>query len=1351
MSIETSDSIGNIIQRYQDAKKAGKDDVTALRMALSPSENGTPLTVVIGGDMQIDSSTKAFLEKNKSLLDSKLPGVADKLLKADTVDGDKATKDGSYTVTVGANGSNPVIAGFIGGDASFNTGANGNVLFAKYTQQDTSITRKGTMTGEISGGNILGGMGGSAAVAVGNVNAKLGNGYLLNLNLGLADKATTASTTIDGSVDYTVNGKANVGVWANGGGALAAGGNATSTITGDSKLTIVTDAPKDNKIDGIVGVVAGGGTAISTLGGTATSEVQGKTDITVNSGLTGLVAGGGAAVSLDATAVYNNFLKDPNHGNVGNDNGTSDFPIANILGQEVVGTITNANQGGTATATTGDTHISLNGTSTALITAGGGVAGAWHSYTNRDSTDGTSDNNGQPGGTATAKAESGNVTIDVNLDTAGGSAAAAGVKTAVSAIKNVVNGLKGDDGKIHIGNIGVETLNKLGGAASDLSGKGMAVGILGGGVAASVSDGGTTTSSTVKEVTIGLNSGYAVGTFGGGLSANVYNKSTASAYDYNDADGKEQKGQMKSETSAEKVTINVKTSGDNDKAIGVFAGGVAVSSEYGWKHDEALPTASDSLSVSTVKNGASIEVNGKADGVFGGGLAVGNSNVTDTGADALASVGGTSSITVNGGTVENLNLEPIMKATQNDNKDEWPQWNMLGYNASGTMVNLKGITDHTAIAGGGMALGMSAKAENNEVNIAVNGGTVNGDILGGGIAVDQLNKGDKADNGAQVGKSTITLSGGKVEGSVYAGGAINQTGIMKEPSGPVTHGYTSVSSSKVGTSSVTLSGTEVTGEISGQGYEVKTKYEGTNYNPYYGDNGVTYEKSLNKGVEKSTLTLSGDNTLSALDATKGQYTSTAKIHDFNTVTVKAGSVTKVSGDYNTNTLIDGGKVTVAEGAKLDISDAKNGTVKIAANTAEGSTFWTNDALLYDRLAGYADGTVQTGDAGFSISYTDITQMTDEQKDKAAQEFGDAMGAGPLYPVILDGYNKGWDTTKITSGSKQFFQDWNDTKPTFNAAYGRAALLGEDAAVTGNTLSLAREMAEAGAERFSFKSDDEKGVPAPEGGLWAKYLHHKYTADGLSSVFGDIRGDSTYDGAVIGVDFKKEGKFQTGAAVHYGSGDGSGAISQNDFDAYGFTLFGSMKDEAAGTNLLADIGYTKTSNDITGHVNGKTLTADRDVTAWTVGLRGEKEYLSGKTQVVPYAGLRYVSLNPSAYDSYYGGQKLFHNDADNQSLWLLPVGVSFKTDIAAKNGWTFAPKAELAYIWAFGDKDTDVDVSISGDASAPLSYTVADDSSWLASFGIEAQKDVWTFGAGYAYQKGDDSKSEKWYVNAAYAF
>lgn len=1326
--------------------------------ALAPTKDNAPLVGVIGGEGHLDANTAGLLQGVAGVKDNfwykaalrlnKVPaniqnavntatnyinkGLAANTAKSETLTGD-------VNVTVGSENHSPLIIGYVGGDAAINAGLTGDVkvvngLILNWSADKaaaTNLNRTGNITGTLNSGNVLLGSGSSAALSIGNISVSKNStatGTVADLvtSLNLSTNGVT-NVTLNGDVAYNVNGTANLGVWANGGAAVALGGESTSTVTGTSSLNIDhSNLTYNGNIDGVTGMVAGGGASVSTLGGTATTST-GNTNITVNNALTGLVAGGGTAVSLDATAVYNNFLKDKNHGNVGNDNGTSNTTVGGIADIN----ITNANQGGTATATTGDTHISLTGNSTALITAGGGVAGAWHSYTNRDETDQNKDNNNQPGGTAHAEAVSGDVKIDVDLNSqvTSGNEAGEGVKTAIGAIKDIIGGKTTD------------VLTDLGKVAGDLSGKGMAVGILGGGVAASVSDGGTTTSSTVKDVTINLNKGYAVGTFGGGLSANVYNKSTASAYDYTDGEGNAKKGQMKSETSADTVKINVGMNDDNDKAIGVFAGGVAVSSEYGYKHAESLPKAEDSLSVSTVKNGASIEVNGKADGVFGGGLAVGNSNVTDSGADALASVDGTSSITVNeGSVVDVLNIQPIIDGT-----DDGSGQSFIGYNATQTMDNLKKITDQTAIAGGGMALGMSAKAYNEKSEITVNGGTVKGDILGGGIAVDQLNKGTDADNGAQVGTSTITLNGGTVEGSVYAGGAVNKAGV-KADAGSVTHaGYDgSATTSKVDTATVVLNGTSVAGEISGLGYQYETADA---------QNKTLYEGS----VGTSTLTLSGNNTLSALDTTKGQYTSSSKIHDFNKINVEAGSVTKVTGDFSQNALIDGGSkttLTVEDGAKLDVSALNNGQAQhIAANVNANSTFWKNTDLVYDRLAGYAYGESEDK-TGYVVTYTDIADMSNEQKDKAADEFGTAMGAGALYNVIRSGYGANWDTTKgVNAGAKQFFTDWNDTKPTFNDSFGRAAMIGEDAAATGNTVSLTRDMADTVVQRLSFTEDyiTTDGAPLADGGIWAKYMHKKYETNGLASSFGDIHSDSSYDGAIVGVDFAKKGKFQSGAAFHYGSGDGSGSISSNDFDAYGFTLYGSLKDEQSRTNLMADLGYVKTSNDITGSVNGKDVTADRDITAWTVGVRGEKEFVAGRNQIVPYVGLRYMSANPSAYDSYYDGQKLFRNDADNQNLWFLPVGVSLRNETTTASGWKITPKVDLAYIWAFGDKDTNMDVNLGTGSSSSLFYTVTDDGSWLTSVGVEAAHDAWTVGAGYAYQKGDDTKNTKWYINAGFAF
>jgi len=182
-----------------------------------------------------------------------------------------------------------------------------------------------------------------------------------------------------------------------------------------------------------------------------------------------------------------------------------------------------------------------------------------------------------------------------------------------------------------------------------------------------------------------------------------------------------------------------------------------------------------------------------------------------------------------------LQLISIMQASKNDNTDGAPWWNHLGMNASMAMADLKGITDETSIAAGGMGMGMTGSDTVDVANVTINGGTVTKDILGGGIAVDNMQEG----SGAHVGTSTITLNkGGSVGGSVYAGGAINGTTPSEVLANNISveghKGYnTKATSSTVDNATVVLNGGTVAGEISGQGYEMTTKYASDNdFNPF---------------------------------------------------------------------------------------------------------------------------------------------------------------------------------------------------------------------------------------------------------------------------------------------------------------------------------------------------------------------------------------------------------------------------------------------------------------------------------------------------------------------------------------
>ncbi len=1331
------------------------------------------------GPQVVDGGLKGTVSGINDIVSSLggLVGLDDSIINAvGTVDTilDKTTAAEANTVIDGAAGLHLQnyghdwvrYYGAVGGDISVNTGLGGSIKVLGTTDilkkaTETNIVRNGDVSNQIDSGSVIGGIGGSAAVTVGNVGATASLGTPpLSVDVDVTTNGKT-SATINGNVITTAEKDANVIGWMNGGAAAAIGGTAASTVNGDTTLTIdgtdradhegnyetpgtndilpqlttALNVMKGSKVNAIG--VLGGGTAVTTLGGTATATVGGTSTINANNATVLGMVGGGAAASVDATGAVEGLLYPDRQ--IGNDDGTSDTTIASL----VTVTVNEANEGGTAESTTGDTYLNITGDSTVIGAVGGGIAAASQTYTYKKDGTYTGDktaNLNDAWGASNATATTGHSHITVNLPNSQ-LKTGDGWNEISQAVGGFVNGIKNNSTQ-------ADSLEAL-------DGKGGVFGIFGGGVAVgqgslrgALSEGnGATAIANTAGSDIDLQAGYAAAVFGGGAAVTV-NNARAEANMTDD--------------------VNI-TTGSDMTTVGIFGGGTAISMEGEAGSDGYKAKASETLAQSAVKT-VNITNNGDTDGIFGGGMAIGNSlrnGSTGDVDDAVTSVE-TANITVNGGTVSNLDMNAFMQALQNDNAegDGWPQWSILGYNASGAMTDARGIMNETSIAAGGLGMGMSGSDTVETANITVNGGTIEKDILGGGIAID--NAGEKG--GAHVGTSTITLNGGTVGGSVYAGGAVNGSTpgqVIKTDADGVPRGYdASGTSSTVDTATVNLNGTEVTGEISGQGYQMTTNYNTLdNYDPY--DGSVSYTKDTDgdgkadvyESVTDSTLNITGTNTLSALDNTDGKYTSDSKIHDFDTVNVAAGSVTKLEGlTAGTGAaLIDGGKVTVDNGAKLDISaltkTENNDAYHIAVDTTADSTFWDDTDFVYDRLEGFATGTTAENNSAYDVTYKDVESLTDEEKDQAADSMAGALEAGPLAPTIRDGFNKNWDTAQgLTEGGVQFFRDWSNNAPAMNGLYGRAALFGEDAAVTGNTVSIARAMADNVVQRLSFTDDyvQDNGWVNEDGGIWAKYIHRKYETDGMGSSFGGIHSSTDYDGAIVGVDFAKTGKVQYGAAIHYGSGDGHGVISRNDYDAYGIALYGSIKDEAAGTNLMADIGWMTTDNDIDGTVNGKKVSADRDVDAWTIGVRGEKEFVSGRNQIVPYVGLRYMSVNPGAYSMYYDGKRAFDYDADNQSLWLLPVGVSFRNETVTGNGWRITPKLDLSYIWAFGDTDTEMTANIGG-ANSTLYYDVMDDDSWLASLGIEATKDVWSFGVGYGYQKGDDTKDKTWFVNASYAF
>ena len=1238
LDIQTNGSVGTVLANFAQ----GKDLLSALAPTTKP--DGTiiyaPLVGVVGGEGKMD---KGLLLGLNLVKDAK-PEVFDKILGLNTIDKDlsntiddvKLVQD--ININVGNEKSEPVIFGTVAGDLSINTNINGQA-FIPIKSAPTTIDRTGDVNMNINSGNVIGGVGGSAAVAVGNIKVTSDSyGEFLHLDINGNTK-----TTINGDVNTNVKDAANLAAWMNGGAAVAIGGKAESVVNGTSNV-VINSKVNGGELEGLTAGVAGGGLAVSTLGSTATSTVNGDTNISVNNGLAAGLVGGGMAGSVDATWVGSKLMGDA-VGNNGNFTDITDEQLEKLLGMQggipdFTIVLNGVYDGGTATATTKDTHINLTGTTTAAGVIGGGVAGALHDFVARGDEHGTRPEGVQQGevlGSSEAVANTGKTYINVNVANKNGKPLTSeekgeliqGLKDIKAAAKELAN--KNSDAVI----------GKLESAATNLADKGAVMGVVGGGVAIGYSGNnaslakdskGAVATATNAGAEINLNSGYVVGALGGGMALSNRN------------------------AHAEAVTtddINVNLNGA--EVIGVFGNGFA-----GAKDGIHNSQQKDSGYAKTTATNTNININaGSADGVFGGGLAVTTGkNHTET---SKVDTTGTSTINV-AAKVDTLKYENL-----NSVFDDGMMHDMFGAQFDAVKKEAKDV----AIFGGGVAAGQGAVSHVKDSVININSGAeITGDVVAGGLAV--------VDGKSTVDNSVINWNGGSISG------VLNGSGIGSKST-----------------------------------------------------------------VDNSVLNINGDVELNAV-AKDGKEVS--KITQFNKVTFKAGTETTVSGlkAGNTTALIDGRDyiINVEDGARLNITklDKADDAYLIASGYNDKSTLWENKDLAYDRTESYASATNKEGK--YTVTYKDLGNLTDAESEQAIHDFVGSLGehGGALEGIVEGIVNNG---DKTNAGAKDFFGDITSSDKLNETALAAGTLFGEAAGVTSTTAAVAKDMAENAALRLSFTQDTVNADPIDENGaVWAKYLHNKHKVDGMDSSVGALNSESSYDGVTVGYDLAKHGNMQTGIAFSYVDGDGNGLGVDNDFDMWGLNIYGNIKQD--DVNFIADLGYSKGSHDLSGTINGKAMTADRDLSVLSAGIRAEKLYINGNTQIVPYAGLRYMSIDSDDYTTYYGGKAAFENSADTQNVWTMPIGVSLRNETATASGWRITPQVDLAYVWAFGDTDNDVTVN-AGSGASVLNYDVMDSGSWVGSLAVEAAKDDWSFGVGYSYQKGSDAQDNKWFANVNYSF
>ena len=475
----------------------------------------------------------------------------------------------------------------------------------------------------------------------------------------------------------------------------------------------------------------------------------------------------------------------------------------------------------------------------------------------------------------------------------------------------------------------------------------------------------------------------------------------------------------------------------------------------------------------------------------------------------------------------------------------------------------------------------------------------------------------------------------------------------------------------------------------------------------------------------------------------------------NTATFAAGSLLMVAGDAAltidgalkaggtaTNTISNGSAATlkVDSGAKLYIADAQAGkTYTITSGfTNGGSTVkeggWSGTNLLLNKLV---KGSGSYSNGSFTVS-TQKVKANEALPGVALPNILDAMSSQTDSPYAgikylsnaISGLNSNAQTLAAVNSFAQGAENNGATRTGALAALDLGTAAQEH-------LSLAKAAAEQSGG-FGKAAVDT----ADNGSIWAQYIHNKDKVDNM----GGVSYDGQYNGVIIGGDFADRGKYSSGIAFSYGSGGSTGSASKNEFDFWGLSYYGGIQN--GDTNLIFDVGYSKTSSDVKGVIK-----AEPDTQVISMGIKGEKLISNGHgTSYVPYAGLRYMNIDTDSYNGSIDGKTAAHYSTDKADLWLLPVGISISHESVTASGWKVRPTADIAYVWTLGDKNTAMDITVPGvNATDRLGYDIMDSGFFVGKLGLEAEKGDWTYGLGYACQKGSHAQNSKFMLNVTYSF
>ena len=697
-------------------------------------------------------------------------------------------------------------------------------------------------------------------------------------------------------------------------------------------------------------------------------------------------------------------------------------------------------------------------------------------------------------------------------------------------------------------------------------------------------------------------------------------------------------------------------------------------------------------------------------------------------------------------------------------------------NISGGVIGEEKAGMQSNIYGGGIA-STGATTWVGTSNIKVAGGTINGDIYGGGLSIGgNYGVGHECYNDAlsAVDTANVTLGAGSLKGNVYLGGRVledgaNTKGVAKATVGAGTLTiYKDFNFLKAEVSEVALldlparivikgfdkldsgdlitganydmgdkTGVEVTGNyefgeiLNGAATKTMTVKEG-------GALAVQSAQALanNFVVEEGVLALgTTDRTADARDAL-GKYNEKAGLYLSGTVDLASAKINvgNVAADVTTNVNL-GSNGTLIVDATASHEDAAATTVTGTINAVEGSTLHYVNVADQGIVTVDVDGKVKTtvdnllfkvvevGDGQNKFTFERVTR-SDLAGTGLGGFDGDAlvgMAENEVIGSLLDQAN-----TAITSASQR--------EARLNGALNLAAAGGvQTAGIEAATMGI-----DQATKRAALSNVFQDG--------WTGFAEVTGTSLKMGGDSGALETKTELGGITVGgeytmgdMTFGVMGNFGTGDVE--GEGDNNGA--KNDVDYYGVQCYTAKR--MGQFNLVGQMGLMTTKNDVTS-ADGDS--ADIDATIFTIGARGEMAFqISKSCQAVPYVGLNYLRV---ATDGYNTAKGLSVDDMD-QNLVSMPIGGAFSGNMDLASGWTLRPTVDVAYVHTFGDTDVEATTKF-GDAAINTNLDVWSENVGRVSFGLEAPKDALSFGGQIGGAFGDNDHREFYgQLNVKYLF